>query len=70
MTLGYLGLKPFMPRLVDIRNRMLWTCVGLQQETFDDPPEPPVMSDAAGGLVRPRVRSMHGDFDIFVLSSP
>jgi hypothetical protein len=70
MTTGFLGLKTLMPRMVDSGTRMLWTCVGLQQETFDDPSEPPDMNDAAGGLVGPYVRSMHGDFGIFVLSSP
>jgi hypothetical protein len=68
MTICHLGLETFMPRLVDIGTRMLWTCVGLQQETFDDPPEPSDMSDTAGGLVVSHVRSMYGDIGIFAVS--
>jgi hypothetical protein len=70
MTIGYLGFKTFMPRSVDIGTRMLWTCVGLQQETSDDPLDLSDMSNTTGGLVGSYVRSMHGDFGIFVLSSP
>lgn len=45
---------------------MLWTCVGLRREKFDDPQEPADMGHTAGGLVVSHVRSMDGDLGIIL----
>ena len=55
-----------MQRLVDIGICMLWTCVGLRREKFDDPQEPADMGHTAGGLVVSHVRSMDGDLGIIL----